>query len=210
MGYSQREKAATHERIVRVAAKRFRELGLDGIGVADVMKEAGVTVGGFYKHFQSRDELVVEALATAFHDLDRWEEHADTLTALLESYLSEAHRDAPGTGCALGAFVGDMSRASRSARAVYTARLKRSLAFASGLVPADGTADQRGRAILMISAMLGAINLSRAVSDPKLSREVLTQTRDQLARFCQTADPPSDGATPRAPRRKGRSARRSA
>lgn len=204
MGYSQREKAATHERIVRVAAKRFRELGLDGIGVADVMKEAGVTVGGFYKHFQSRDALVVEALATAFHDLDRWEEHADTLTALLESYLSEAHRDAPGTGCALGALVGEMSRASRSARAVYTARLKRSLAYTAGMVP------ERGRAILMVSAMLGAINLSRAVSDPRLSREILTQTRDQLARFCQMADPPSDGATPRAPRRKDRSARRSA
>ena len=68
------DKAETHIRIVKVAAKRFRELGLEGIGVADVMKEAGVTVGGFYKHFDSRDELVVEALATAFQDLDRWED----------------------------------------------------------------------------------------------------------------------------------------
>ena len=66
MGYSKSDKAETHARIVSVAAKRFRELGLEGIGVADVMKEAGVTVGGFYKHFDSRDELVVEALATAF------------------------------------------------------------------------------------------------------------------------------------------------
>src|SRR6267143_1610007 len=109
MGYSKRDKAETHTRIVRVAAKRFRELGLEGIGVADVMKEAGVTVGGFYKHFHSRDELVVEALATAFQDLDRWEEHTDTLTKLLENYLSEGHRDGPGTGCALGALLGDMS-----------------------------------------------------------------------------------------------------
>jgi len=187
MGYSRREKAETHARIVGVAAKRFRELGLDGIGVADVMKEAGVTVGGFYKHFQSRDELVVEALAAAFQDLDRWEEHADTLTALLENYLTEVHRDAPGTGCALGALVGDMSRASRSARAVYTARLKRSLAYSTGLVPPDGAADRRGRAILMVSAMLGAINLSRAVSDPNLSREILQQTRDQLLRLNKPA-----------------------
>src|SRR5271168_1526816 len=100
MGYSKSDKAETHTRIVNVAAKRFRELGLEGIGVADVMKEAGVTVGGFYKRFDSRDELVVEALATAFQDLDRWEEHTDTLTKLLENYLSEEHRDAPGTGCA--------------------------------------------------------------------------------------------------------------
>ena len=66
MGHSQAEKAATHQRIVDVAARRFRELGLDGIGVADVMKEAGMTVGGFYKHFESRDELVTEALGAAF------------------------------------------------------------------------------------------------------------------------------------------------
>src|SRR6202047_3965285 len=93
MGYSKSDKAETHTLIVKVAAKRFRELGLEGIGVADVMKEAGVTVGGFYKHFDSRDELVVEALATAFQDLDRWEERTDTLTKFLESYLSEEHRD---------------------------------------------------------------------------------------------------------------------
>src|ERR1700735_4883100 len=75
MGYSKSDNAETYSRIVKVAAKRFRERGLEGIGVADVMKEAGVTVGGFYKHFGSRDELVVEALAAAFRDLDVWEEH---------------------------------------------------------------------------------------------------------------------------------------
>src|SRR6201985_4019261 len=98
MGYSKRDKGETHTRIVRVAAKRFRELGVECIGVDDVMKEAGVTVGGFYKHFDSRDELVVEALATAFQDLDRWEENTDTLTKVLKTYLTEEHRDAPGTG----------------------------------------------------------------------------------------------------------------
>ena len=102
MGYSKSDKAETHTRIVRVAAKRFRERGLEGIGVADVMKEAGVTVGGFYKHFGSRDELVVEALATAFKDLDVWEEHTTDMAQLLQNYLTEAHRDAPGTGCAMG------------------------------------------------------------------------------------------------------------
>jgi TetR/AcrR family transcriptional regulator, transcriptional repressor for nem operon len=189
MGYSKRDKAETHTRIVSVAAKRFRERGLEGIGVADVMKEAGVTVGGFYKHFDSRDELVVEALATAFQNLDLWEEHTDTLTKLLENYLSEEHRDAPGTGCALGALLGDMSRASRSARAVYTARYKRTLAYSTGLVPPNGPSARRARAILMISAMLGAINLSRAVSDPNLSREILQQTRDQLISLHKPAKP---------------------
>ena len=180
MGYSKSDKAETHTRIVSVAAKRFRELGLEGIGVADVMKEAGVTVGGFYKHFGSRDELVVEALAAAFKDLDVWEEHTADMAHLLQNYLTEAHRDAPGTGCAMGALVGDMTRGSKSARVLYTARVKRSLAFSSALLPSNRRSDKRRRALLILSALLGAINLSRAVSDPNLSREILHGVREEL------------------------------
>jgi TetR/AcrR family transcriptional repressor of nem operon len=122
MGHSRRDKQTTHDRIVRVAAKRFRERGLEGIGVADVMKEAGVTVGGFYKHFGSRDELVVEALATAFKDLDVWEEHTPDIAQLLQNYLTEGHRDAPGTGCAMGALLGDVTRGEQiRARPLYRA-----------------------------------------------------------------------------------------
>src|SRR4029077_9035776 len=175
-----KRKTETHARILKVAARRFRELGLDGIGVADVMKQAGVTVGAFYKHFKSRDELVVEALGTAFEDLDAWEEHAETLPQVLENYLSEAHRDDPGKGCAMGALLGDMGHASKSAKTVYTARVKRSLAFTAGLLPSEGKADKRGRALLVLSGLVGAINLSRAVSDPTLSREILDQVRQQL------------------------------
>src|SRR5277367_309194 len=176
-----RTKTDTHAKILKVAAKRFRELGLDGIGVADVMKQAGVTVGAFYKHFKSRDELVVEALGTAFKDLDAWEKHAETLPHLLENYyLTEAHRDNPGAGCAMGALLGDMSRASKSAKTVYTARVKHSLTVTAGLLRSGENADKRGRALLILSSLLGAINLSRAVSDPTLSREILDQIRRQL------------------------------
>src|SRR5580698_1892143 len=180
MANSKRDKQTTHERIVRVAAKRFRERGLEGIGVADVMKEAGVTVGGFYKHFRSRDERVVEALATAFKDLDVWEEHTEDMAQLLQNYLTEAHRDAPGTGCAMGALLGDVTRGSKSARALYTERVKRSLAFSGALLPSSQRGDKRGRALLILSALLGAINLARAVSDPDLSREILNGVRDEL------------------------------
>jgi TetR/AcrR family transcriptional repressor of nem operon len=190
MGHSKEDKSATHARIVRVAARRFRERGVEGIGVADVMKEAGVTVGGFYKHFESRDELVVEALATAFKDLDVWEEHTEGLPQLLQNYLTEAHRDAPATGCAMGALLGDMTRGSKSARAVYTERVKRSLAFSSTLLPSSPPSDKRGRALLILSALLGAINLSRAVSDPTLSREILHQVREQLIDLVKTGSHP--------------------
>ena len=180
MGYSKSDKAETHTRIVRVAAKRFRERGLEGIGVADVMKEAGVTVGGFYKHFSSRDELVVEALATAFKDLDVWEERTPDMAHLLQNYLTEAHRDALGTGCGMGALLGDMTRGSKSARALYTERVKRTRAFLSALLPSSQRPDKRRRALLILSALLGALNLSRAVSDPNLSREILDGVRDEL------------------------------
>src|ERR1700732_4777791 len=180
MGHSRRDKQTTHERIVRVAARRFRERGLEGIGVADVMKEAGVTVGGFYKHFGSRDELVVEGLATAFKDLDVWEEHTEDIAQLLQNYLTEAHRDAPGTGCAMGALLGDVTRGSKSARVLYTTRLKRTLSFSAALLPSSQGGDKRGRALLILSALLGAINLSRAVSDPNLSREILDSVGEGL------------------------------
>src|SRR5580698_3959578 len=173
-------KTHTHAKILKVAARRFRELGLDGIGVADVMKQAGVTVGAFYKHFKSRDELVVEALGTAFKDLDAWEKHAESLAQLLENYLTEYHRDNPGAGCAMGALLGDMSRASKSAKTVYTTRVKHSLAVTAGLLPSEENADKRGRALLILTSLLGALNLSRAVSDPSLSREILEQVRRQL------------------------------
>ena len=186
MGYSKSDKAETHTRIVRVAAKRFRERGLEGIGVADVMKEAGVTVGGFYKHFGSRDELVVEALATAFKDLDVWEERTPDMAHLLQNYLTEAHRDAPGTGCAMGALLGDITRGSKSARALYTERVKRSLPFFSALLPSSHRSDKRRRALLILSALLGALNLSRAVSDPHLSREILHGVRDELIGLVET------------------------
>src|ERR1700740_1971467 len=154
MARSKRDKQTTHERIVTVAAKRFRERGLEVIGVADVMTEAGVTVGGFYKHFGSRDELVVEALAAAFKDLDVWEEHTPDMAHVLQNYLTEAHRDAPGTGCAMGAVLGDMTRGSKSARSLYTERVKRSLGCFSPLLPSSRP-DKRGRPLLILSALLG-------------------------------------------------------
>ncbi len=195
-------KTHTHAKILKVAARRFRELGLDGIGVADVMKQAGVTVGAFYKHFKSRDELVVEALGTAFKDLDAWEKHAETLPQLLENYLTEAHRDDPGAGCAIGALLGDMSRASNPAKTVYTARIKHNLAVTAGLLPPGENAEKRGRALLILSSLLGAINLSRAVSDPILSREILDQVRRQLVDLTAGNALPKRGAVSKQQERK--------
>lgn len=189
MRRSKTEKAVTHSKIVAVAAKRFRELGLEGIGVADVMKEAGSSVGGFYKHFKSRDELVIEALAEAFKDLDRWEQEAEDLPALLSYYLGEEHRDCPGTGCAVTALAGDVRHASTGIRTVFTERVKHSLAYTADRMKGGDAASRRARAILSLSAGIGGLSLARAVNDKALSREILAALRDQL--IALTKQPPT-------------------
>src|SRR6478609_1999499 len=107
MGHSQEEKAKNHRRIVDIAARRIRESGTDGPGVAELMKEAGLTHGGFYKHFDSRDDLVAEAVERALRDNEGFmttltagaaDAHA-ALRAFVDWYTSAEHRDAPGAGC---------------------------------------------------------------------------------------------------------------
>jgi TetR/AcrR family transcriptional repressor of nem operon len=173
-------KRATHDRIVKVAAKRFRELGLEGISVADVMTESGGTVGGFYKHFESRDALVVEALNEAMADYDAFRGGEVPLLEFITTYLSTAHRDSPGTGCATGALLSDFARASQGARSVMTERFKTGLTVAQDAVPEKTASDRRATAILLLCAMMGAISLSRAVDDPALSKEILDATKKKL------------------------------
>src|ERR1700733_408963 len=104
MGYSQAQKEKTHQRIVTIASKRFREKGLAGFGIAELMKEAGLTVGGFYKHFDSRDELVAEALSDTFGVWQRQKEAPEAtaqplpFAKLIDDYLSDVHRRNPGAG----------------------------------------------------------------------------------------------------------------
>src|ERR1700722_497314 len=129
MGYSQAQKEKTHKRIVAIASKRFREKGLAGFGIAELMKEAGLTVGGFYKHFDSRDELVAEAIGDAFGVWQRQKEAAEsegqplTFAKLVDDYVSDVHRKNPGAGCAFSALVGAMSLA----RAVSDEELSREI-----------------------------------------------------------------------------------
>ena len=108
MGHSKAEKAETHKRIVKVASKRFREEGRAGIGIAELMKETGLTVGGSYKHFKSRDDLMTESVGSA---LGFWKRQVETAASggrpvtyesLVDDYLSEAHRSHPGAGCPVG------------------------------------------------------------------------------------------------------------
>jgi TetR/AcrR family transcriptional regulator, transcriptional repressor for nem operon len=193
MGHSKVEKAKTHKRIVGIASKRFREEGLAGIGLADLMKEAGLTVGGFYKHFKSRDALVAEAVGSA---LGTWKDRLDaaaaggppvTYESLIDDYLSEAHRDHPGTGCPVGALAGDIARSDKRIRAVVTRKIREDIELVATLIRGTnekGKSAARGQAMLTYCALVGAIGVARAVSDKQLSREILKTVARILKNPC--------------------------
>lgn len=181
MRRSRADKAITHSKILTVAAKRFRERGLDGIGVADVMKEAGSSVGGFYKHFGSRDDLVIEALGEAFKDLDTLQSRAPDLTTYLQDYLSDFHRDKPAVGCAVTTFAGDVRHASSGVRTVYTERVKHTLGYYEAGLKGGDQESRRTRAILLLTAGIGGLTLARAVNDKALSKEILQALREEFS-----------------------------
>jgi len=186
MGYSKAQKARTHKRIVAIASKRFREKGLAGFGIAELMKEAGLTVGGFYKHFDSRDDLVAEAISSAFGD---WQRRVDaaksgglpvSFTNLIDDYLSDVHRKNPGTGCAFSALAPEIARSDKRTRALTSEQVRNDLELIAGLLPGKDKRTARSRAILTFSALVGAMALARAVSDEALAREILNTVGDLL------------------------------
>lgn len=186
MGSSKAQKAKTHERIVKLASKRFREEGLAGIGIAQLMKEAGLTVGGFYKHFDSREHLVAEAVHSAFGGWRRRVEAAESggppvsYKKLIDDYLSEAHRDNPGSGCAFSALAPEIARSDKRTRALTSEQVRNDIQLIAALRPAKDKHAARSRAILTFSALVGAISLARAVSDEALSREILNTVAERL------------------------------
>jgi TetR/AcrR family transcriptional regulator, transcriptional repressor for nem operon len=186
MGHSQEEKAKSHQRIVDIAARRIRESGTDGPGVAEIMSEAGLTHGGFYKHFGSRDDLVAEAVDAAIEQgsariAQRVDGAEDPLAAFLDGYLSADHRDDPGTGCTVVALGADVARGDDRVRAAYRAQVERYIADMEGLL-GDGEADEetRRRAIAAVTSMVGAVLISRAVDDKSLSGEILRAVRESV------------------------------
>jgi TetR/AcrR family transcriptional regulator, transcriptional repressor for nem operon len=178
---SREEKARTHERILEVAAERIREQGLDGPGVAEIMEAAGLTHGGFYKHFGSRDDLIAEATERAVERSDSrmrelTDDAEDPLAAYVDWYLSAEHRDDPGAGCAVAALGDDVRRADERVRAAYGRQVERYVEHLERLL--GGGEDARRRAIRAVSELVGAITLARGVGDEALSEEILSAVRE--------------------------------
>ena len=180
-------KEATHERIVDVASRAIRRNGYEGAGVADVMKEAGLTHGGFYAHFGSREAMLAEAADRAGADgiatLARIAGAAapdQALQALIRGYLSRTHIEQPETGCPVAALGSDMPRQAPEVRRAATVRIKELIDLIARQSPDWGQPGAHDQALVTMSTMLGALVLARAVDDPRLSEAVRKAALKQL------------------------------
>jgi AcrR family transcriptional regulator len=169
-------KAETHERIVETAARAIRARGYAGASVADVMKQAGLTHGGFYAHFASRDAMLEEALDRASSEgRARMTAAADRaapggeLEAMVASYLSDRHVAHPEAGCSLAALGTETAREAPALRRIATRQVAGIAALFADHMPGGDTAENRDRALALVSAAVGALILSRVVDDPALS-----------------------------------------
>jgi TetR/AcrR family transcriptional repressor of nem operon len=187
MRYPSEQKAETHQQIVELAAREFRSKGLQGIGIADLMAQVGLTHGGFYAHFKDRDALVEEATVCAatqsFRQLLDAAECAQPgreVAAMLDRYLSPAHRDDPGLGCLLPAIASDLSRQAPVVRRVFTDSVKFNMSKLARFMPAKTNKTKQAQAMAFISGMAGAVLLARAIDDQTLSDVMLESVRAQL------------------------------
>ncbi|PWC89355.1 TetR family transcriptional regulator [Azospirillum sp. TSH100] len=188
MRVSKEQAAENRRRVVEVASALFRERGFNGIGVADLMKEAGLTHGGFYGQFASKEDLAAEACAHAMGmAAERWgrtaeTQGADALAALLDSYLSVRHRDHSAAGCPIAALGIDAARQGGVARSAFTRGLRPFLNVLDRLIPCRSAEARRRTALATLSGMVGALILARAVDDPALSAEILDAARTSLGK----------------------------
>jgi TetR/AcrR family transcriptional repressor of nem operon len=187
MRYSKEHKQETHDRIVRKASVRLREKGAHGIGVADLMKEAGLTHGGFYAHFDSRDALVIEAFNYAMErSTANWRRLAEQtpaekrFAAIVDSYLTAAHRDDPGHGCAVPTLGPEIARESPKTRKAFAARIDEMIEMMADHVPDVPRKAARKQAIAALATMMGTMVLSRIAGSGEFSDEVLAAGRETV------------------------------
>jgi TetR/AcrR family transcriptional repressor of nem operon len=186
VGTSQAAKAETHDRILDIAAARIRRDGVAGLAVAEIMKEAGLTHGGFYRHFTSREQFVAEAAQRALTRGSEWTVVLGELggrrgyTQLVDGYLSAWHRDHPESGCGVAGVAADVARDDGPARHSYTRQVREVLAVLAELVDKPDRQATEREAILTMSALVGAISIARAVDDPDLSEQLLAEVAAAL------------------------------
>jgi TetR/AcrR family transcriptional regulator, transcriptional repressor for nem operon len=189
MRKSKEETAHTRQRIVEAASAEFRRNGVDGTGLAELMAAAGLTHGGFYKHFESKDQVIAESLALAAESM------VETMKRIMSAprgnrgvhagiaeYLSAKHRDNAADGCPFAALGSEMARGSDDVREATTAGFLKMVDAIAGQLDGLSPAAARKEALFMLSAMIGAVTMARMVTDPELSASILREARKHLTR----------------------------
>jgi TetR/AcrR family transcriptional repressor of nem operon len=187
MRYSKEHKQETHTRIVKKASVRLREKGAHGIGVADLMKEAGLTHGGFYAHFDSREALVIEAFAYAMdRATERWRKVAaqtppdKRLATIVENYLTPVHRDDPGNGCAVPTLGAEIARESLKTRKAFAAKLDQMIDMMADQVQDVPRKAARKQGMAALATMMGTLLMSRIAGTGEFSDEILGAGREAV------------------------------
>ncbi|MCP4005595.1 MAG: TetR/AcrR family transcriptional regulator [bacterium] len=186
------QKAEAHSRIVAAAARQIREEGLSGAGVQRIMEEAGLTHGGFYGHFDSKEELLGEALKSAMAigrnrlRVPDAASRAERRESMLSVYLSRAHRDNPGVGCPLPSTSAEVARAPESLRRAYDEELRETIASFEKELSDSQDEDAHTRAVGTLALCVGSLVLARAALDSELSDDILDSSRQFAAETKET------------------------
>jgi TetR/AcrR family transcriptional repressor of nem operon len=182
MRKSREEAALTRKQIITAAAAEFRKNGIVATGLNDLMRVAGLTHGGFYKHFESKDQLVTEACAEAVKTviLEKIAAAASDGAGAAAAYLSTGHRDNPASGCPLSAIGSELARSDEKTRVVATEGFLKLVEVMSGQFGKLSPAVARRRALVAVATMIGALTLSRIVTEPELSAEILWTAEKSL------------------------------
>ena len=184
MRYPVEQKTETHERIIDAAARSFRKHGSEGQGVARLMKDVGMTHGGFYRHFESKEDLLVDAITRGFQDTADGmiaaaakAPQGEQLRTIIERYLSLEHLEDPGGGCVLSTLASEIARQRPTVRARINAAMKSYRERLLPFLPGKDDAEKRRQFIVLFPAMAGVLMTARAMSDPAARKEILSVAR---------------------------------
>jgi len=189
MRYRPEHKLETHRKIVKDASRRVRAEGLTGAAVSAVMKDAGLTHGGFYKHFESKDDLLLESLREGFREIEDILAHAaeqspprEAWKAIVRTYLSLDLCEHPDRGCPLAALAPDLARADKRMKPRVAAELVNYKTRMVPFMPGERTADKERAFFAIFSTMIGAVAIARLLPDRAMREKVLANTREFLLR----------------------------
>jgi len=195
MRVSRVQAAENRETVINVASRLFRERGFDGIGLKDLMKGAGLTQGAFYKQFASKDDLAAQASRRAVESASRrWTEAAaanpeDPLAAVTAFYLSTQHRRQRRDGCPIVALGADAARQGKDVKASFEAGIRAHLELLGRMMAESEGEDSKGKAMAVLSTMVGAMTLARVVNDPDLAQAFLDAAAAQVRATRADRDP---------------------